>query len=102
MRDETRLLHANSDDEPFRALTTPVHRASTLLFPTVEEFLARHTRFYDGYSYGLYGHPASRAIAGQIADLEGGSRARIVPSSEERRVGKESGRTGRSRWPPNR
>jgi cystathionine beta-lyase len=80
MRDETRLLHANRDDEPFRALTTPVHRASTLLFPTVEEFLTRHTRFYDGYSYGLYGHPASRALAGQIAALEGGSRALIVPS----------------------
>ncbi|WP_193367788.1 trans-sulfuration enzyme family protein [Pelagibius marinus] len=80
MHDETRLLHCDSDDEPFRALTTPVHRASTLVFPTVEEFLARHSRFYDGYSYGLYGHPASRSLAKQIATLEGGSRALIVPS----------------------
>jgi cystathionine beta-lyase len=80
MHDETRLLHSDSDDEPFRALTIPVHRASTLVFPTVEDFLTRHSRFYDGYSYGLYGHPASRALAGQIAALEEGSRAIIVPS----------------------
>jgi cystathionine beta-lyase len=80
MHDETRLLHLDSDDEPFRALTTPIHRASTLIFPTVEDFLARHTRFYDGYSYGLYGHPASRALARQMAALEGGSRALILPS----------------------
>lgn len=81
MREETRLLHSGSDDdEPFRALTTPVHRGSTIVFPTVEAFLSRHTRFYDGYSYGLYSHPASRALAGQIAELEGGSHALIVPS----------------------
>src|SRR3546814_5561538 len=41
MHDETRLLHLDRDDEPFRALTTPVHRASTLIFPTVEDFLTR-------------------------------------------------------------
>src|SRR3546814_318411 len=80
MHDETRLLHLDRDDEPFRALTTPVHRASTLIFPTVEDFLTRHRRFYDGYSYGLYGHPASRALARQIAALEEGKRTLIVPS----------------------
>src|SRR3546814_2748949 len=80
MHDETRLLHLDRDDEPFRALTTPVHRASTLIFPTVEGFFSRHSRFYDGYSYGLYGHPASRALAHQVAALEDGSRTLIVPS----------------------
>src|SRR3546814_13751952 len=80
MHDETRLLHLDRDDEPFRSLTTPVHRASTLIFPTVEGFFSRHSRFYDGYSYGLYGHPASRALSHQVAALEDGSRTLIVPS----------------------
>lgn len=80
MRDETRLLHTAVDDLPFNALTPTVHRASTIVFPTVESFLSRHTQFYDGYSYGLYGHPASRNLAAQIAALEGGVRSLIVPS----------------------
>ncbi|GAA2876668.1 cystathionine beta-lyase [Aminobacter niigataensis] len=80
MRDETRLLHTAVDEQPFNALTPAVHRGSTIVFPTVESFLARHTQFYDGYSYGLYGHPASRNLATQIAALEGGARSLIVPS----------------------
>src|SRR3546814_20416817 len=82
MHDETRLLHLDRDDEPFRALTTPVHRASTLIFPTVEGFFSRHSRFYDGYSYGLYGHPASRALAHQVAALEDGSDRKSVVSGK--------------------
>src|SRR3546814_8803022 len=85
MHDETRLLHLDRDDEPFRALTTPVHRASTLIFPTVEDFLTRHRRFYDGYSYGHYGHPASRALARQIAALGEGKRTLIVQSGIDRK-----------------
>lgn len=80
MRDETLLLHTDAADLPFRALTPAVHRASTIVFPTVAEFLSRHTQFYDGYSYGLYGHPASRSLATQIAVLEEGVRCLIVPS----------------------
>ncbi|MEJ6782894.1 cystathionine beta-lyase [Aminobacter sp. Piv2-1] len=80
MHDETRLLHTAVDDLPFNTLTPAVHRASTIVFPTVESFLSRHTQFYDGYSYGLYGHPASRNLATQIAALEGGARSLIVPS----------------------
>ena len=80
MRDETRLLHIEPDGAPFRALTTPVHRGSTIIFETVEGFLSRHDRFYDGYSYGLYGHPASRSLAQHVAMIEGGSHCLIVPS----------------------
>jgi cystathionine beta-lyase len=80
MRDETLLLHTDASELPFRALTPAVHRASTIVFPTVAEFLSRHTQFYDGYSYGLYGHPASRSLAARIAALEEGARCLIVPS----------------------
>ena len=80
MHEETRLLHVATGKEPFRALTVPVHRASTILFPTVEAFLNRHEQFYDSYSYGLYGHPASSDFATHVAQIEGGSHALIVPS----------------------
>jgi cysteine-S-conjugate beta-lyase len=80
MQDETLLLHTAIGDLPFRALTPAVHRASTIVFPTVEAFLSRQEQFYDGYSYGLYGHPASRHLAQQIAALEGGARTLITPS----------------------
>jgi cystathionine beta-lyase len=80
MQDETLLLHTEIDDLPFPALTPVVHRASTIVFPTIEAFLARQEQFYDGYSYGLYGHPASRHLAQHIAALEGGTRTLITPS----------------------
>lgn len=80
MQDETLLLHTEIGDLPFRALTPVVHRASTIVFPTVAAFLARQEQFYDGYSYGLYSHPASRHLAQHIAALEGGARTLITPS----------------------
>lgn len=80
MQDETLLLHTDIADLPFNALTPVVHRASTIVFPTVEAFLTRQAQFYDGYSYGLYGHPASRHLARHIAALEGGAHTLITPS----------------------
>lgn len=80
MHDETLLLHTDVGEQPFRALTPAVHRASTIVFPTVEGFRSRHSQFYDGYSYGLYGHPASRNLAAHVAALESGARCLIVPS----------------------
>lgn len=80
MQDETLLLHTDIGELPFRALTPIVHRASTIVFPTVEAFLSRQDQFYDGYSYGLYNHPASRHLAQHIAALEGGARTLVTPS----------------------
>lgn len=80
MHRETQILHTTVATEPFPALTVPVHHGSTLVFDTVEEFLGRHTRFYDGYSYGLYGHPVAKALEAQIAALEGAERTLLAPS----------------------
>jgi len=80
VHEETQLLHTTTGEEPFRALTIPVHRASTILFPTVDAFLNRHEQFYDGYSYGLHGHPASRSLAAHVAQIEGANHALILPS----------------------
>lgn len=64
----------------FRSLSPALHRASTIVYPDVKSFMARHEAFYDGYSYALYGHPASRELEARIAELEGGARAVAVPS----------------------
>jgi cystathionine beta-lyase len=64
----------------FRALSPAVHRASTVLFSTTEDFLNRRERMFDGYSYGLYGTPTTRALEDQVAAIEGGARTVVVPS----------------------
>ncbi|MCR5880109.1 hypothetical protein [Phenylobacterium sp. J367] len=42
---------------PFESLAVPVHRASTVVFPTVAAYQGRRDEIYDGFSYGLYGTP---------------------------------------------
>lgn len=64
----------------FKSLTVPVHRASTLLFDDTATFLKRKSRLFDGYSYGLYGTPTTRALEARVAEIEGGSRTVVVPS----------------------
>lgn len=64
----------------FKSLSVPVHRASTLLFDSAETFLQRKANLFDGYSYGLYGTPTTRALEQRVADIEGGTRSVVVPS----------------------
>jgi cystathionine beta-lyase len=48
-------------------VNTPVYHASTLLYPSAEDFIARRGR----YSYGRRGTPTSEALETALADLEG-------------------------------
>ncbi len=81
MRDSTLCLNPLEDDGiGFASLTVPVHRASTIVFPTVEEYQKRRGAIYDGYSYGLYGTPTSRALEHRIALIEGAARTLVLPS----------------------
>src|SRR5258708_4655568 len=48
-------------------VNTPVYHASTLLYHTAQEYLARRGR----YQYGRKGTPTSEALASAIAELEG-------------------------------
>lgn len=64
----------------FDAINVPVHRASTVLFGSTDEFLTRKSQLYDGYSYGLYGTPTTRALEEVVANVEGGLRSILVPS----------------------
>ncbi|MDG4890105.1 MULTISPECIES: aminotransferase class I/II-fold pyridoxal phosphate-dependent enzyme [unclassified Mesorhizobium] len=66
----------------FASLSTPVYRASTILFPTASDYRHRADRAPDGYTYGLSGTPTTRALEEQIASLHGARRSIVVPSGQ--------------------
>lgn len=81
MHDDTLCLQTPAaEGGDFSALTTPVHRATTVLFNTVASFQKRREGMYDGYSYGLYGTPTSRTLESKIGLLEGATRSLVLPS----------------------
>lgn len=76
--------HTPADGESpqpgFHALNVAVHRASTVVFDNTAAFLARRSQLFDGFSYGLYGTPTTRALEATVARVEGGTRAMLLPS----------------------
>lgn len=81
MRDPTLCVTSGDGPAPpFASLSTPVHRASTVVFPTVAAYQGRRDEIYDGYSYGLYGTPTSRELEVRLARLEGAARTLALPS----------------------
>src|SRR5262249_25639574 len=64
----TRLAHAGRDPSAYHGFVNPpVFHASTVLFPTSEDYLAHRNR----YVYGRRGTPTSEALAGALAEIEG-------------------------------
>jgi cystathionine beta-lyase len=64
----TRLV--NSGRDPFAHhgyVNTPVYHASTLLYPSAEDYVAHRGR----YQYGRRGTPTSEALETALADIEG-------------------------------
>ena len=60
----------NGGRDPFAHhgyVNTPVYHASTMLYPSAEDYLAHRGR----YSYGRRGTPTSEALQTALADLEG-------------------------------
>lgn len=74
------LRHIRAAMPDFHALNMPVHRASTLTYPSARSFLKRHERMLDGFSYGLYGTPTGKALEKEIAAIEGGEFSILLPS----------------------
>lgn len=71
--DRTALLHSNSrSGRGAGLLNPPVHRASTIVYDRVEDYVDRHRHLYDGVIYGLYGTETVHALASAIAALEHG------------------------------
>jgi cystathionine beta-lyase len=75
----TRLVTGGRDPASnYGFVNPPVYHASTVLYPTTEDFLAHRGR----YQYGRRGTPTSEALAGALAELEGPDCAGValVPS----------------------
>jgi cysteine-S-conjugate beta-lyase len=77
----TEVAHLGRDPRRFLgAVNTPVFRASTILFSTVEELTQAARGEFPGIGYGLHGLPTVRDFAAALAQLEGGHDALVVPS----------------------
>jgi cystathionine beta-lyase len=78
---QTKLIHSSAKvPGGFRALSIPVERASTVVFPDCDSAVGGWDVEADGYTYGIHGTPTVLALAGRIAELEGGARTLLVPS----------------------
>jgi cystathionine beta-lyase len=78
---QTKLIHSSAKvPGGFRALSVPVERASTVVFPNCESAVGGWNVDEVGYTYGIHGTPTVLALAGRIAELEGGTRTLLVPS----------------------
>ncbi|MGO4411401.1 cystathionine beta-lyase [Cupriavidus sp. KB_39] len=73
---------ADYRNQPFESLSPGVFRASTIVFDSYEDFVARKSRQPDGFSYGVTGTPTHRELEGRIAALEGASHCVVVPSGQ--------------------
>jgi len=61
-------------------MNTPVYRASTVLFPTVDAMKEGVRTRFDSVFYGRHGTPTTMALEEAVNDLEGGYRSVSVPS----------------------
>jgi cysteine-S-conjugate beta-lyase len=82
---ETAILQPPRRAQPilaFAGLSEPVVRASTVVFPDAASFDCRYDDFYDGYTYGLFGTPTSRALEEQLSAMSGAARTLLAPSGQ--------------------
>lgn len=74
------IHHAYRPPAGFEAPQPPVHKASTVIFPSVAALRARSWKSREGYTYGLHGTPTVYTLEERIATLEGGQQTLLVPS----------------------
>jgi cysteine-S-conjugate beta-lyase len=81
MERETRLVQAGRAPEGHEgAVSPPVYRASTILYPTMAAYEKRSERVYTSYGYGIHGTPTTMALAEALAELSGGARTLLLSS----------------------
>ncbi len=66
----------------YDALSTPVYRASTIVFPDAAAYRNRFSRAPDGYTYGLSGTPTARTLEMQLSEIQGAERTILTPSGQ--------------------
>jgi len=81
LKPETEVVHLGRDPAKHQgAVNTPVYRASTMVFPTLDDLEASAAGTYAGIGYGLHGLPTLTDLQSAVARLEGGTRGFAVPS----------------------
>jgi cysteine-S-conjugate beta-lyase len=75
LKPATRLVAGGRDASAHHGFVNPpVHHASTVLYPSAEDFLARRSR----YLYGRRGTPTSEALENALRELEGSDCAGVA------------------------
>jgi cysteine-S-conjugate beta-lyase len=75
--ERTQLVHAGRNPwEQHGFVNTPIYRGSTVLYPTMDDFLNRRARF----TYGTKGHPTSEALETAWTQLTGAAGTVLAPS----------------------
>ncbi len=83
MKENTKLIHTGRNPSANGAcVNVPVHRASTILYPDVQTYLARFDgeRRFNEVLYGATGTQNSRALASAVNELEGGAGTVVTAS----------------------
>ena len=82
MSDLSTLLihHPYTPPAGFEAVQPAIHKASTIVFPSVAALRARDWKHKTGYTYGLHGTPTTFTLEERIATLEGGKFCTLAPS----------------------
>ncbi len=81
MKKDTILTHAGRDPASNHGvLNPPVYHASTIAFPTMEEFETRDSTPYGGTQYGRTGTPTTFAFEEAVTALHGGHKSIAYPS----------------------
>ncbi len=77
----TQLVHhAYSPPSGFEAPQPAIHKASTVIFPSVAAMRSREWKDKSGYTYGLHGTPTTFILEERLCSLEGGAQCLLVPS----------------------
>lgn len=77
----TQLIHHGyKPPAGFDSVQPGIHKASTIIFPSVSALRQRDWKHKTGYTYGLHGTPTTFMLEERIATLEGGRFCTLVPS----------------------
>ena len=76
----TLIHHPYRPPDGFEAPQPAVHKASTVIFPSMAAMRVRDWKQRTGYTYGLHGTPTTFTLEQRIAALEGGVHTLLLPS----------------------
>ena len=79
--DSTQLIHhPYVAPKDFESPQLPLYKASTVIFPSVQEMKRRRWQDKSAYTYGLHGTPSTFVLEERLASLEGGLFCTLAPS----------------------